>query len=257
MNVSGAGQKANTRTRRLYDRFQFKIKRAVAKYRAARAALQSLDPDGPWSTRLQPLHDGDVRGPSRYDDEGNTPGEGRYQPSWIWLVPRALGETTADNDPEEFAESMRVEWAQGLARAERWEEEGELLEEEMRRVIEYFEWKSQWWREQASRRSGSDAALLRGLRAYAEKQACVSEGLAQRCVELWTPFMQESGKTPPWASRYTVPPQPQRRARRKQALYDPEDDFAGDEVLELDMDGDMDSEDDIDELNDDSDSESL
>ena len=154
LNVSGSGQKANTRIRTLYDKFQLKINCAAERYRAARLALESLDPNSEWTTRLKVLNAADIRGPGREDQEGS---EGRYELSWIWLVPRPSFESStpaassgssstpsSTSNPAEFVDSMHTEWARSRARAARWGEEVELLGEEMRRVIEYFEWKAKW-----------------------------------------------------------------------------------------------------------------
>ena len=45
-NVSGSGQKYNTRMQGLYDKFKGKESATAARYRAAHAALQALDADG-------------------------------------------------------------------------------------------------------------------------------------------------------------------------------------------------------------------
>ena len=40
---------------------------------------------------------------------------------------------------------MRVQWTTSHARMERWAEEVELLQEEMRQVVMFLEWKSENW----------------------------------------------------------------------------------------------------------------
>ena len=43
---------------------------------------------------------------------------------------------------EEFNDGMQVEWAKACACMNRWKEELLLVQEEMRRVISYHEWKA-------------------------------------------------------------------------------------------------------------------
>src|ERR1700689_4090239 len=65
LNVSGSGQKKNTRMRTLLKHFSNKTERAAERYWAARKALEGLDPNGTWQTRLQVLRPEDIRGPGR------------------------------------------------------------------------------------------------------------------------------------------------------------------------------------------------
>ena len=56
-----------------------------------------------------------------------------------------------DNQTEdEFNHSMCSEWAQTRAWMCRWKEELLIIQEEMHRVIAFFEWRSTWWLEQAN-----------------------------------------------------------------------------------------------------------
>ncbi|KAJ7741964.1 hypothetical protein DFH07DRAFT_750693, partial [Mycena maculata] len=50
--------------------------------------------------------------------------------SWIWTE----GGGSADNDVE-LHDSVRVEWSKAKARKDRWEEEVQVLREEMKRVL--------------------------------------------------------------------------------------------------------------------------
>ncbi|OJT07897.1 hypothetical protein TRAPUB_1209 [Trametes pubescens] len=241
LNVTGTGQKAGTKVRTLYTSFQDKIVRAAARYRAARSALETLDAGGDWERRFKVLLAADIRGPGR-DSESNKPGEGRYEISWIWLVPNSAGELrnmAAHPDPaadtEEYLQNIAVEWAQSKARAERWGEEVKLLQEEMRRVIEYFRWKVQWWRDQAHLRDAPDA-VTRGLGIYAARQAAIFEGLARRCVEMWFPYLKSrDGGVPVWMAPYATPDliarvdgarTSRRRPRRAATALDSDDDTA-------------------------------
>ncbi|KAF8873403.1 hypothetical protein BD779DRAFT_1392011, partial [Infundibulicybe gibba] len=66
---------------------------------------------------------------------------------------------------------IRVEWAKACARAFRWKEELLLLEEEMRRALEFCWWKARWWTAQCDRRHTGDSCMDEGLKAYAMQQA--------------------------------------------------------------------------------------
>ena len=204
INVSGTGNKPNTRMLVLYKRLNSKTKRAAQKYRVAYAALNVLDPKGSWTTRLKALTDKDVSGPGRDPNSDST--NSRYEPSWIWLMPRVTKSSDADTGmgEEEFNESMRVEWAKTRARKTRWTEELLILQEEMRRVISFQEWKAAWWREQASVRNQGDASILSGVAGYANKQAAICERLAVKCALHWLPQLKMKGVTPGWAADYEV-----------------------------------------------------
>lgn len=202
INVSGTGNKPNTRMLTLFKRFDSMTKRAAQKYRVAHAALNVLNPNGSWSTRLKTLNDKDISGPGKDPDNGST--NSRYQPSWIWLMPRVTESSNVDTGmgEEEFNESMRVEWAKTRARMTRWTEELLIVQEEMRRMISYQEWKAAWWRDQAFMRNKGDAGVLSGVAGYANKQAAICERLAVQCVSHWIPRLKMKGVTPGWAADY-------------------------------------------------------
>ncbi|TDL14821.1 hypothetical protein BD410DRAFT_845699 [Rickenella mellea] len=205
---NATGQKANTRTRVVIDRFQDKIECHVERYRAARLALVSLDPHGKWATRLLVLNDGDVRGPSRDDGKElsgkDRTSEGRHVPPWIWCATVApeVGDPVG-----EMNDDMRVEWVKSAARLDRWSEEVTLVCEEMRRTLVFLEWRAVWWEGQADRRIRSaaldmdgqcvlDFGLQSGLCAYAMKQAVTQRALAKRFAELWVPFLRSNSLLP-------------------------------------------------------------
>jgi hypothetical protein len=82
----GPSQRSGTRARAMIERFQMKVTRTAERYRAARAALVSLDPMGSWILRLRDLKSSDIKSPERGDNDDA--GEGRRQLSWIWMIPR-------------------------------------------------------------------------------------------------------------------------------------------------------------------------
>lgn len=190
--TAGAGVAANTRMLTLIAKHKAKVDRLADRYRVARVALLNLDPDGlrgGWKNRLQELKPEHVRPPKA--DDG--PGQGSFVLSWIWLsTPGGNGEGGHD-------ESLRVEWAKSLARAERWEEETVLVPVEMRRVLRNLVWKARWWRETAAAKVACSLRLQSGFVAYAEKQAFYLEELAGEFSTQWLSLFNEHG--PPHADR--------------------------------------------------------
>ncbi len=181
LNISGAGNKPNTRYRAIHDRLQNRIQRSADTYCTAYEALLVLQPDGDWKTQFQKLLPTDIRGPGRQPDDPMNQSNSRYETSWIWLVGKRS--TLLDHGEDEFDESLRAEWAKMKAHLDRWDEEYQLIQEEMRRTVAYLEWKAGWWRRQATHRSVEDASFLQGLRACAERQAYLLDRLAVSCVE--------------------------------------------------------------------------
>jgi hypothetical protein len=78
-----------------------------------------------------------------------------------------------------FSIALRVEWAKAKARSDRWWEEVVLVDEEMRRTLQFCRWKENWWRQQVSLRplDASEPILLEGLKAYAERQAALERSI--------------------------------------------------------------------------------
>jgi hypothetical protein len=106
-------------------------------------------------------------------------GETRRTLSWIWLTNSKTPDVNAEAD-----DILRVEWAKSRARAHRAKEEVLLLREEMRRVLEYLEWKAKWWMLQAGLRS-VDTGLSEGLHSYAEVQSQLQHSLANHFRSIW------------------------------------------------------------------------
>jgi len=193
--IAGQGQRANTRSRSVIGGIQERIDRFAQRYRAAYQALLQLNPSGNWQETYLELKDRDNRGPGKEVEEEGV-GDGSYAPSWIWLLnPRARDASGAsDSDEgatdEEVNDAMRVEWATSFVRRERWAEEVQLLQEEMRRVVAFLEWKSTDWRSKREARSASVAPDIQsGLDAYARKQAAVYHDLAVSFSILWRPTL--------------------------------------------------------------------
>ena len=100
-------------------------------------------------------------------------------------------------------EALRVEWTTSFARLERWKEEVELLQEEMRRVVMFLQWKSQNWLAKVEvRRGNTTPDMESGLDAYARKQAAIYQNLAGSFTKLWRPTLVSYNLEHSWATAY-------------------------------------------------------
>jgi len=79
--------------------------------------------------------------------------------------------------------SLHVEWAKAKARANRWEEEVILLDEEMR-MCSNFVIEGVWWKEQILV-TRAYSQLTEGLRAYAEEQADMERRIRESWGNKW------------------------------------------------------------------------
>ena len=196
VQLAGQGQKTQTKSQAAMQTIQDRINRCVRRYRVAREALLRLNPPGNWSDLYLPLTDDENRGPGKEPEEV-VGSDGRYAPSWIW---RSV--TTAIS-PDEVNEDMRVEWAQCMARADRWEEEVTLLQEEMRRVVHFLEWRSDNWLAQVNSRVDTVAPVVQaGLAAYANKQGAVFRNLAVRFCQHWLSALTSLSLPHAWAADF-------------------------------------------------------
>ena len=91
---------------------------------------------------------------------------------------------------------------QVTARKKRWEEEIEILQEEMRRTIVYYEWKQKWWLEENLQTMTIDDTIQHGITAYSQKQAHYCKSMADSFALAWLPFLQSKGIKPEWEDRY-------------------------------------------------------
>lgn len=71
------------------------------------------------------------------------------------------------------------------ARADRWTEEIQLVQEEMRRVLAFLEWKALWWTEEGGGKLDVKPDIADGIRAYAAKQASINHKLAHSFKMRW------------------------------------------------------------------------
>lgn len=207
INVVGTGQRMITKTRTIIINAANRITKAYNRYRACHAALLELDSNGKWQDKYLILNPGDNRGPGKdidADEQGDNDkeaesdrnkGEGYRTMSWIWLVtPNAPNKPpgTASKEQvatalstEEFHEAMRAEWTQVQARAERWEEEYDLVRIEMVRTWLFFQSKVQEWEQREAVTRDVSTDLKHGLAAYARKQDAMYRHLAHSFLFRW------------------------------------------------------------------------
>jgi len=209
VNISGTGNRPNTRMRSLFNRFNHRMRQSVLRYRAARSALLAANFGQLQEDRLKDLKDSDVRGPGKDDFYLQEPGKanygaskGRYEISWIWLVPKSKLEVDTNSSEQVFDEGLRVEWSKSQARKMRWEEEVQTIQEEMRRTIVYYKWKQKWWLKQNPQPTTSEDTTQHGISAYSQKQAHYCKCMAESFAKAWLPFLKSEGIKPEWEHRY-------------------------------------------------------
>ncbi|KAH9839463.1 uncharacterized protein C8Q71DRAFT_677862, partial [Rhodofomes roseus] len=183
------GQRYNTRSRTYINTVQDKIDADAARYRAAHKALLVLDPKDSlaWMKVLRYLGPDDVRGmKERLEKES----EGKRVLPWIW---RTTGFRGGDDEDEDDLEAVRIEWCQARARAHRFNEECDLLEEEMRRVVDFWNWQAWWWLHKAdeavwdasSSPVGCSPQHAEGRTAYARRQADIRLAMMAKVAKNW------------------------------------------------------------------------
>ncbi|KAF9030039.1 hypothetical protein BDZ89DRAFT_950058 [Hymenopellis radicata] len=177
------GQGARTRAQTTIATQRARSSFAVDKYRRCRRALEKLAPQGSWAIELRPLLDADVANMngSHFSIDVLMPvGQGGAEMSWLWTNESYSGRK------DDIVEGARVEWLKSRARVGRWTEEVNLLEEEMRRVGETLEDRSQWWEaHQDAENSELPDAIKEGIKAYSLQQAAVQRKLLTSFRETW------------------------------------------------------------------------
>ncbi|KAG2345649.1 hypothetical protein BDR05DRAFT_1013616 [Suillus weaverae] len=173
------GQGANTCAQNALARIHNRQAAYIKRYRIAWGALKSLAPmlnKVDWCGHLQDLLDNDVK---PLVDPFGTQGEGRRRLTWIWMMDGMDSHVDGGD-----ADGVRVEWCKSRTRALRWAEEVELLQEEMRHVLQFLEWQADWWAARCD-----TAAHNEGLSAYAARQADIRHCMAGHFCHLWAPFI--------------------------------------------------------------------
>ncbi|KAK7020596.1 hypothetical protein VNI00_017725 [Paramarasmius palmivorus] len=207
-----ASQGAYTKTRAFRDQIESRVKSSEVSYKRHRAALYALRGSGEWERVLRELRPEDVRamgertlaaeerevfrqaqmlaGVSENEIEAALLGADANVPtvedlnvlsskgstaSWIWYVAGDRMSTDRRKDIQ-------------IARARRAREELELVDEEMRRSIEFCQWRAGWWDAQAIRRSNISPWLADGLQAYASEQSDIERRRGVSWQSSWAPL---------------------------------------------------------------------
>ena len=103
---------------------------------------------------------------------------------------------------DEVNKDMCVEWAQCVACTDRWGEEVILLQEEMRLVVQFLEWRSGNWFAKTDSRIGTTLVVRAGLSVYANKQGSVFHNLAVRFSQRWHSILISLSLPHAWASEF-------------------------------------------------------
>ncbi|KAG2151533.1 hypothetical protein DEU56DRAFT_869093 [Suillus clintonianus] len=176
------GQGANTRARNTLKGINGRIEAASSRYQDARKALVVLTPlvkETGWQSSLRPLNCEDIQGMSDLL-WGQT--EGRRKLSWIWNMRGAHGDELCNDGS---MEDMKIEWCKARAHVMQRKEEVELLQEEMRRILQFFDWQATSWDERANQSWSEGPAEREGKIAYARRQAALRRALSVACRSSW------------------------------------------------------------------------
>jgi hypothetical protein len=95
-----------------------------------------------------------------------------------------------------------VEWVKCRARVHRWEEEVELVLEEMRRVLCYMDWRATYWQSLTSKSQVADTAIREGISAYAKKQAHIMRTMGVQFSRQWHYILEGFSISPEWPEHY-------------------------------------------------------
>ncbi|SJL06441.1 uncharacterized protein ARMOST_09778 [Armillaria ostoyae] len=166
------GQRYGTKENTLFHRVEAKIAADVVKYQRIYKALSSMSVKlqrFEWQGILRPLKNEDVRGLDQYNELMS---EGHRNLAWIW-------KTNLQGGDKGLQEALRMEWCKSRARAQQWQEECDLLIEELRRVQVTFACYAEQWTKRA------EFSSLPGARAYAFRQAALWSELHADAEAKW------------------------------------------------------------------------
>ncbi|KAJ7022137.1 hypothetical protein C8F04DRAFT_971879, partial [Mycena alexandri] len=204
------GQVRMTRSHSIVDQLGIRVDALAAKYNDARRALLVLRGEG-YAPHLRKLEKEDLRlegEGGEHDTEADRSDRAAAKKlgsiggrplrevgktsvlSWIWTARGAL-----DSEEEDLHESLRIEWSRAKARKTRWEEEVDLLREEMRRVIRYLAWEVETWEARAAAaemRADVTQEARSGLRGYALAQAALHRELSEHFRKEWSMNVNEA-----------------------------------------------------------------
>ncbi|KAJ7029470.1 hypothetical protein C8F04DRAFT_1264926 [Mycena alexandri] len=219
---AGLRTRALTRGQGILCQINLKIHGSKLRYRYARQALLKLKGHGAWEEEFKVLTEDDVRAlneralteeekasreclrmAGEVPEEGGiavlgdvVSGETHRHLSWIWYAV-----SKKEGEDERLHEALRVEWCKAYSRSRRWREELVLVEEEMRRTIEYGDWARRRWLTWATARTVllgksevMSAEVAEGVRAYALEQADREQRTNEELRVQWGPIRARGGQ---------------------------------------------------------------
>ena len=203
--------RTSTRSRSLFDKVKVKLAQAVLTYRTARKAIESLAPNeefGPWKDSLLELQNDDIRGPGCNESQLS---KSRFVQSWIWTT---APQVSASPDDPDLQVALCVKWAKAQEWAKRYEEEVELVVEEMRRTLVFLEWKVKEWISFTISPplgdSAIDVMMVNGIAVYTKKQADIQRRMAKLFFEDWYHRLSQLPFEVKWLKKYPHPAEVQR-----------------------------------------------
>ena len=233
-HITGS-QRTAPQGRGVFEGLHARIAHISARYRDHVVALRRLHSSGKWKDFLRDLKKDDVRGPAPEEDG---PSKSCFIPSWIWTIrapafpPDVPGlpfphfDTNDDNallspppadtatyetiamSQKDIDRYVMADWAKARERARRFKEEVELCVEEMRRVLAFFSWSAENWKERARLcQSGHGPPLdgvRHGLRAYALRRSAMFKDLIQVFANDWGECLNPKGFGGEWLTKYSI-----------------------------------------------------
>ncbi|KZT31986.1 hypothetical protein SISSUDRAFT_994515, partial [Sistotremastrum suecicum HHB10207 ss-3] len=207
------GIRAGTRAGTVVAQYQQKIIVAADIYRLSYDALKALNPGGEWLESFRPLLATDCKGPQLQDNDDNQGtsahrhrqrqlGDGTFVASWIWQPSRFSPRRPNQSDEGDDNIAMRVDWVKAYSRKQRWDEERALVVEEMRRMLAFYKWKSDWWMQKLDQRHEAPESVRAGLDAYCHKQAQMWKTMGMQCARLWVGSLRAFNIECPWIVEY-------------------------------------------------------
>ncbi|KAJ7432012.1 hypothetical protein B0H11DRAFT_1761190 [Mycena galericulata] len=189
------GQRALTRGQGVLRQITIRIHKAKLRYRYARNALLRLRGHGIWEKTYRGLEDADTLRELGGIVEGGVAaagvlaaGESNHTMSWIWYSAKI------DGGEADLIEALRVEWCKAYSKTRRWHEDIVLVDEEMRRTIEYGAWLAAEWQMRATARSARmTPELAEGLRAYAYEHVDREKRTCKKLSKQWSGIREKAG----------------------------------------------------------------
>ncbi|KAG1898676.1 uncharacterized protein F5891DRAFT_1190447 [Suillus fuscotomentosus] len=183
------GQRANTRANGIINNAEHRIDTLSLKYSTARDALVNLaarlGKTDDWERSLKPLNKQRDAVPLKHNNGRMV---GQQSISWIWR-------TSGFNSNElGLQDLLHVEWCKARARAHRWEEEVQLLWEEMCCIVAFLDWQAGWWDMQGPRHAFNSLQAGEGALAYVQRQANLRRQMVIHIKSVWAanPSWQEA-----------------------------------------------------------------